>query len=387
MNLRLDRINALLASLDAKGLYRALRRLEGSGGKFTDAGRTILNFSSNDYLNLAADPRLKHAACETIQQYGCGATASRLMSGHLALHARLESDLAALTGMDQALVFSSGFQANLGVLCSLSDEDTVIFCDKLNHASIIDGALLSGARFRAYKHCDAKDLLNLIKADTKQHNRIIVSDAVFSMDGDLAPIEALAEIAEAHDALLVIDEAHAVGIHGKGGGLCRERGIRPDVLVGTLSKALGSQGGFVATSEPIRRLLINRARSFIYSTGLAPGCAGSALAAIGIVREEPDLGTELLARAAHFRRALQVAGLSPLPSISPILPVVVGDNERVLRITARLWERGILAAGVRPPTVPDGTARLRLSVTLAHTREDLEFSASEIAEAVRAEFA
>ena len=374
----------MLDEMEAAGLTRALRTLPGSGGKFLREGRTVLNFSSNDYLDLAGDPRLKNAAHAAIDRYGCGATASRLMSGHLLPHAQLETALAALCGQESCLVFSSGFQANAGVLHALASPDTLILCDKLNHASIIDGARAAEARLRIYKHNDMLDLDTLLKTNTRFQNKIIVSDSLFSMDGDLAPLETLALLAEEYDAFLVIDEAHAIGVYGEGGGLCQARGVKPDVTVGTLSKALGGQGGFVACPEHIRRLLINRARSFIYSTGLAPACAASALAAVEVIRDARALGGELIARAAHFKGALEAAGLPPIASESPILPVMIGGNEAVMRIAGRLWERDILVMGVRPPTVPKDTARLRLSVTLAHSRDDLERAAEEIASVVRA---
>jgi 8-amino-7-oxononanoate synthase len=385
MNARIDRIQSTLDKLDAKGLFRVLRRLEGSGGKFSDQGRMILNFSSNDYLNLATDSRLKKAACDAIERYGCGATASRLMSGHLALHAQLEDDLAKLCCQERSLVFSSGFQANAGLLCAIANSETLVLCDKLNHASIIDGVRLSGARLRVYKHGNLDDLRKILKTEKKRQETVIMSDSVFSMDGDLAPVEGLAKIARECEAFLVIDEAHAIGVFGEGGGLCRASGVKPDAIVGTLSKSLGGMGGFVACSEQLRSLLINRARSFIYTTGLAPACAASAIAAMAMLKEEPALGARLLDLTAYFIAALKREGLSAVDSQSQILPIIVGDNAAVLRITARLWERGILAAGVRPPSVPVGTARLRLSVTLAHTQDDLDLAAREIAEAVHAE--
>ena len=370
-----------LARLDEDGLRRSLRVLPGSGGLVEIEGRRTLNFSSNDYLDLANDPRLKRGAIDAIEQYGCGATSSRLLAGHLDIHERLEKELAAFVGKDTATVFPTGFQTNVGVLTSLAGEGDVIFSDALNHASIVDGCRLSRARVCVYRHCDMKDLERLLRTVTGTR-RIIVTDTVFSMDGDLAPVREIAQLAEEFGAVFAADEAHAIGVYGGGAGLCAEQGASADVIVGTLSKALGGEGGFAAGPEWSKDLLINRARTFIFSTGLAPACAGSALAALDVVRNDNDLGPELLARAATFRQRLRELGVGVPDDRSQIVPLVIGENNSAMDLAASLLERGVLAAAVRPPSVPKGTARLRFSVTLAHERHDLDATAEVVADSV-----
>jgi len=377
-----------LAALARDGLLRSLRPLPATGGKFVVDGRAFLNFSSTDHLNLANDERLRSAARRAIDEYGCGATASRLMSGHLDLHERLEARLARMTGQEAALVFGSGFLTNLGVITALAGRGDAIFEDRLNHASLIDGARLSGARLYRYQHNDVDHLERLLGAHEHHGRRLIVSDSVFSMDGDAARLRDLEEAARRHGCLLAIDEAHAIGVFGKwGGGVCRETGreIRPDAVVGTMSKALGGYGGFAACSARLRDCLVNRARSFIYSTGLPPACVASALAAAEIVEREPELGGRLLERATWFRERLAEAGFDVGASRSQIVPVMIGDNERTLRFSEALQNEGVLAVAVRPPTVPAGRARLRLSVTLAHEAQDLSIAADALARIARGE--
>jgi len=377
-----------LAKIREQGRWRQLRTMPGTGGVFQDQGRRVLNFASNDYLNLATDPRLKAAGAEALERHGCGATASRLVVGTLPVHGALESALASLTGQERALVFASGYQANIGVITALAGKGDILFSDALNHASIIDGARLSRAEIAVYPHCDMEALESRLCAAGGYRRRIIVSDAVFSMDGDLAPVEALAELAARHDALLLIDEAHALGVFGRGGGLCAERGVTPDVIIGTLSKALGSGGGFAAASGEIIDLLVNSARSFIFSTGLAPAPAASALRAVEILRESPELGATLLQRARRFQDLLHAARpapstnefSSPSHSASQVIPLLLGDNARTLRAAEQLAARGLLTGAIRPPSVPEGTARLRLAVTLAHEEAELQEAATHLAE-------
>ena len=374
-----------LKHLADQAQLRTLQIRRGAGGKFSDGQRTILNFSSNDYLNLANDGRLKAGAAAATAELGCSAGASRLMSGHLEIHQRLEDRLAEWIGTEAALAFGSGFLTNLGVMTALAGRGDVIFADRLNHASLVDGALLSRAKLVRYRHCDTDDLRSRL-AEHVGRRKIIVTDSIFSMDGDLAPLEAIAELAKLHDALLVVDEAHAVGVVGPGGrGVLAGLGLTDSatVIVATMSKALGGYGGFAACSGETRHWLINRARSFIYSTGLPPACMGSALAAIDAIKNQPNLGADLLDRAAYFRDKLSKAGLNVAPSDSQIVPVILGDNATALAASKILAAQGILATAVRPPTVPKGTARLRLSVTLAHTREDLAHAAEQIVAACR----
>lgn len=363
-----ERLNAVYAD----GLRRALRTREAP----------LVNCSSNDYLNLAGDPRLAAAAQHAIAEHGCGATASRLMAGHLPIHERLEQALADLVGHDAALVFPSGYQMNVAVVSTLFDDRWTVFSDALNHASLIDGCRLAGARVEVYPHGDLDALRARLEACAGP--KAILTESVFSMDGDLAPLADLAGLARTHGALLVVDEAHALGIHRGGAGLCAAADVLPDVLLGTLGKAFGSAGGFVAGSALVRDLLINTARGFIFSTGLAPAAAAAALAAVQIVQNDPALGPELLARSRFLRDRLRNAGVDVPLDPSPIVPVVLGDNELTMTAAEALRDRGILVHGIRPPTVPAGTSRLRLSITLAHSFADLERLADAVADAVTA---
>jgi 8-amino-7-oxononanoate synthase len=376
-----------LDSLKERGLFRDLNVLPETGGEINVDGKTLLNFSSNDYLGLARDSRLKTAAIKAVNEFGCGATASRLLTGHLTLHQQLESDLARMMGSESALVFGSGFLTNLGVLTSLAGPDDRIFSDWLNHASLIDGIRLSRARYERFRHKDMAHLESLLKKDTQPTGkRIIVSESVFSMDGDIAPLEDLWELSSKYRALLIIDEAHAIGVFGtNGGGVSRIEGSKchPDVTVGTLSKALGGYGGFVACSAPVRQLLINKARSFIYSTGLPPACLGSARKAVEIVTSEPGLGKKLLRKSEKFHDLMAGYGLNTLPFESQVIPLVVGGNEKVIRFSELLAQEGLLIKPIRYPTVPRGTERVRLSLTLSMSDEALEKAAGTIAGVAR----
>ena len=371
--------NNELAALEEDGLKRRLAALPAVGGKLSIDGKQVLNFSSNDYLDLANDPRLKEAAMAAVDAYGCGATASRLMAGDLVLHEQLETRLAKLVRHEASLVFASGFQANLGAITTLAGEDGVIFSDELNHASIVDGCRLAKAQVLVYRHRDMEHLEELLRSCQDAGRRVVVSDAVFSMDGDLAPVTSLRGLADRHGAYLLIDEAHGLGVFGRGAGLCAERGVRPDVIVANMTKALGSGGGFVAASRDFIDLLLNTARSFIFSTGLAPACAGSALRAVEIVEAEPGLGQELLRRSRSFRDVLQGKGFDIPDHPSQIIPLVIGSNQAAVAISDALLEQGVLITAVRPPSVPEGTARLRLSTTLAHAENDLRRAADVIA--------
>lgn len=381
-----DTPEAELAFLEERGLLRDLQTLPETGGEIVVNGKKLLNFSSNDYLGLARDQRLKNAAIEAVERYGSGATASRLLTGHLSIHEELETDLSRMMGTETALVFGSGFLTNLGVLTSLAGAADRVFSDQLNHASLIDGIRLSRAHCDRYRHKDMNHLEYLLKKSPEKGKRLIVSESVFSMDGDIAPLKELSQLADRYHTWLIIDEAHAIGVFGlQGAGICHIPGreIQPDVTIGTLSKALGGYGGFSACSASIRRLLINKARSFIYSTALPPACLGSAREAVRIVVSEPQLGATLLKKAQRFHSLLTQNGVRMLGFESQILPVIVGDNEAVMRFSKRLCQKGFLVKGIRPPTVPLGTARVRLSLTLSMTDEALEKAANAIAETAR----
>ncbi|TAN36262.1 MAG: 8-amino-7-oxononanoate synthase [Verrucomicrobia bacterium] len=347
--------------------------------------RALLNFSSNDYLNLAHHPEVIAAAERALRECGASAGASRLVSGTLALHEELEARLAKLKGYPAGLVFGSGYLTNLGVLPALVGRGDAIFADRLAHASLMDATMLSRAELHRFRHNDAGHLEELLKKHAGAGRKLVVTESVFSMDGDLAPLPDIATVAERHGALLLVDEAHATGVFGPGGsGLIREHKLESavNISMGTLSKALGGYGGFVACSEKLRALLINRARAFIFTTAPPPPVLGAALGALDVLEKNTGLGAELLRRAALFRQQLQAAGLDTMQSASQIIPVFVGDNARALALAGRLREQGLLVVAIRPPTVPEGTARLRLSVTLAHSEADLVRSAKIVSSAI-----
>jgi 8-amino-7-oxononanoate synthase len=354
-----------LGRIERDGLSRVIQRSKPGN----------LEFSSNDYLGLADNCLIKQASIKAIEIYGSGVSGSRLMSGNIPLHEELERRLAGLTGMDSALLFGSGFMANLGLLGSITSRDDLIFADRLNHASLVDGARLSMASVFRYRHCDTEHLEYLLIRNTCRGKRFIVTDSLFSMDGDIAPLGKLRELAENYNCALVVDEAHAIGVFGYGGGVCREFGIEPHAVVGTLSKALGSYGGFVAGNAELATLLINRARTFIYSTGLPPGATAAALKAVDIVESSPGSGRRLLELSAGFRKRLNSLGFSTEPSESQIIPIQLGENHRAVALRDFLSRNSISTVAVRPPTVPRGTSRIRLSVTLRHSNEDLEHTA------------
>jgi 8-amino-7-oxononanoate synthase len=378
----------LLKELDNQSLDRHVVPRPMTGGKLNINGQSILNFSSNDYLDLANHPKVKESSIDMVNKYGCGATASRLMSGTLPCHEELERLLAALKGYPAALVFGSGWLANAGVIPALVGREDQVFADKLVHASIIDAVILSRADLHRFNHNDAAHLAVLMDKCPVKGRRLIVTESVFSMDGDIAPLRQIAEIAAKYGAMVMVDEAHSTGIFGPGGsGLVRQLNLESvvNISMGTLSKALGGYGGFIACSTAVRDLLVNKARSFIFTTGLPPVMAGSALGALKVLESQPDLGKKLLENADLFRSKLNSFGLNTGGSKSQIIPVIVGDPAKTLALSRKLAEKNILAVAVRPPTVPAETARLRLSLTLAHTREDLEHAALIIAECARKE--
>jgi 8-amino-7-oxononanoate synthase len=345
-------------------------------GRFERDGRSLANFGSNDYLGLAADPRLAEAARQAAEVYGWGAGASALVAGWTDAHQALADDLAAFEGVEAVTLFPTGFAANLGTLAALVGPGDAVYTDRLNHACLIDGARLAGARLRVYPHNDAGRLADVLGRDRGRFRRsLIATDGVFSMDGDLAPLADLADLAERFGAMLLVDEAHGTGVFGPDGrGACSACGVvdRVHVRVGTLSKALGSLGGFVAGSRRLADRLVNHARTLVYSTALPPPAAAAATAALGVVRSEPWRRDRAHALAARLRQGLSRAGFEACPSAGPIVPVLLGEPERAVAESARLLARGFFAPAIRPPTVPAGTARLRLSVTAAHSEADVD---------------
>lgn len=366
-------IDGELARLEEQGLRRRLAVRGGpqSAHVLLD-GRELLNFGSNDYLGLAGDRRLAAATAAALNEEGFGSGASPLITGRSALHAHLEERLAEFEGTEAALLFNSGFAANMGTVAALAGPGDAVFADAKNHASLWDGCRLSRADVRVYPHADWQALDDLLSKAARYRRRLIVTDSLFSMDGDLAPLAELAELARHYDAMLMIDEAHATGVFGtRGRGVAEHLGVEDgvDVRVGTLSKALGCAGGFVAGSRALVEWLVNRARSYVFSTA-APACiAAAAIAALDVVRDEPQRRAGLLAQADSLRRALAAQGWNVGRSASQIIPLNVGEPARAMAMTASLRECGLLVPAIRPPTVPEGESCLRISLTCNHTPE------------------
>jgi len=375
-------IDQKLAEWEQQGLRRTLRTITGRQGREIEIdGKRVLNFCSNNYLGLADDPRLCDAAMSAIRQEGLGAGASRLVCGTLASHPRLEQRLAEFKGTESALVFNSGYQANVGILSALCGRGDTVFSDRLNHASIIDGILLSGARMSRYPHGDMAALEDMLKSSSAgQGRRLIVTDSVFSMDGDIAPLKDIAALAERYNSMLMVDEAHAVGVLGQNGrGAVEHFGLtrQVDIQMGTLSKAVGAFGAYVCGSRKLIDFLVNCSRSFIYSTALPPAIAAAARQGLDIIESDPARRERLWENTRFLLSGLRDLGLDTRQSATPIIPVVVGDNVRAVEFSKRLLASGIYAAAIRPPTVPANSARLRISVMATHTRQDLEFLLSQ----------
>ncbi|HEX3655529.1 MAG TPA: 8-amino-7-oxononanoate synthase [Pirellulales bacterium] len=375
-------ISQALAELERDDHRRHLQTRAGLQGAIIELdGARLSNFGSNDYLGLAGDGRLRQAAARALENEGVGAGASPLVNGHSSWHARLERRLAEFEGAEAALVFNSGFAANLGTVAALVGREDAVFADQLNHASLIDGCRLSRSDIHIYPHRDTAQLEALLGSHRQYRRRLILSDSVFSMDGDLAPLKTLAELAARHDAMLLVDEAHATGVFGPGGrGLAAAEGIEAGAIVrvGTLSKALGAAGGFVCGSRELVDWLANRSRSYVFSTALPPAIAAAAIAALDIIEQEPTAGARLLERSAQLRARLAAQGWNIGDSASQIIPVIVGDAGRTLALSRRLRERGCYVPAIRPPSVPAGQSRLRISLTAAHTDAMLDELACEL---------
>ena len=373
---RLAWIEDELHSLESSGLRRQLKTRGGpQTSRLVVDGRELINFGSNDYLALAADPRLATAAAEAARQEGVGSGASPLITGRGQTHRQLEQRLAEFEGTEAALVFSSGFAANVGTVAALVGPGDVVFTDRKNHASLWDGCRMSRADVRVYPHGDWRRLDEFLREAGDHRRRLIATDGLFSMDGDLAPLVELADVAERHAAMLLVDEAHATGVFGRRGrGVAEHLGVedRIDVRIGTLSKALGSAGGFVAGSRSLIDWLVNRARPYIYSTAPPAPTAAAALAALDIVHDEPHRRRELLGRAARLREELVKQGWNIGSSASQIIPLIVGQADRATKLSAALLGHGLFVPAIRPPTVPKDEACLRISLTAGHTDEMIE---------------
>lgn len=376
--------STLTSELDAlrdKNLLRTLpSALDRPGALARRAGKDWLQFSANDYLGLATHPVVIEGACQAARDAGCSATGSRLLSGNLSLHETLERELARLKKTETALLFNSGFAANTGMLSALAGEVDLLVCDKLNHASLIDGARQSGAQVRYYRHGHldrARELLTAEGRDGRAYRRkFLVTDGVFSMDGDIVDLPEALKLCDESGARLILDDAHATGVIGPTGrGTFEHFGLHPDprtIIMGTLGKALGGFGAFVACDAATRALLINHARPFVFSTALPPPVLGAALAALSVLRDEPQRLNLLRANIAHLRMVLRVAGLDVEDGYTPIVPIPVGDAGQALQLARDLEARGILALAVRPPTVPIGGSRLRVTVSADHTFSQID---------------
>ena len=358
-----------------------MRLIEGpQGPRVLLDGAEVLLLCSNNYLGLADHPRVREAAGEAAERFGAGAGASRLISGSMSLHRRLEQRLAAFKGTESALLYGSGYLANIGVVSALAREGDVVFSDALNHASIIDGCRLSRADTFVYRHRDTEHLEWGLR-EAGERARMIVTDGVFSMDGDVAPLGELNELAKRHRCMLVVDEAHGTGAIGPGGrGAVAAAGLggEVDVIVGTLGKALGGYGAYVCASRPLVELLVNTSRPFIFSTAPPPPSVGAALAALATLESRPFLVEQLRRNAAVLREALTARGLRLSGSRTQIVPVIVGDARRAMALCERSLEGRVFAQAIRPPTVPAGTSRLRLTVMANHAAEDLRRAAAVI---------
>ncbi|MDI6792463.1 MAG: 8-amino-7-oxononanoate synthase [bacterium] len=401
-----------LRNLEEEGLLRRVKVVEEHPAPHLvkTKGRELLLFCSNNYLGLTHHPKVREAAKEAIERFGTGSGASPLISGTYTLHRELEEEIAAFKGTEAAILFPSGYAANIGIITSLVGKGDLILLDKLNHASLIDGARLSGAKIRVYPHRDAGALERILHKESesahgrrvssqyfgalagrnqvssrnlvsepqvieKIRRRLIVTDGIFSMDGDIAPLPEITELAERYDCLVMVDDAHATGVIGKGGrGTASHFGLEDkiDIRMGTLSKALAAAGGFAAGSKTLIEYLRNKARSYIYSTALPPSTAASALAALRVIREQPDIIERLWENTNYLRQQLRAAGLNLGTSETPIIPIILGDVQTTMGAAAKLYQAGILVLPIRPPSVPKWTSRLRLTLMATHSKEDID---------------
>ena len=374
-----------LDGIHSRGTWRRMRVLAGAQApRMIVDGREVLLFAGSNYLDLAHHPEVTRAAARAAREFGCAAGGSRLITGNLDLHEALEAELAEFLGTEAALAFGTGYMANVGVIPALADRGDVIVSDALNHASIIDGCKLSNAATRVFPHGDVAAFEETLARATREFRRVlVVLDGVYSMDGDVAPLAKLLPIAREHGAMTLLDDAHGTATLGaRGRGAAEVQGVSEwvDVHVGTLGKGLGTFGAFVAGSAALRELLVNVARSFIFSCALAPPQVEAARAALRLAEREPWRREQLALRAARLRDRLGSHGISTAPSTTHIVPVVIGENARTMAVCERLLERGFYAQGIRFPSVPEGTARLRLTPMATHSEEDIDAVADAIAE-------
>lgn len=380
-------LGAELDSLKEQGLYRTLRILHGEQkATSTFDGRSVVNLSSNNYLGLTTHPKLRAQALRALDQLGVGAGAVRTIAGTMEIHMELERRLAEFKQVEAVVVFQSGFAANAGTVAAVLGKEDVIISDELNHASIIDGCRLSRAAIKVFPHRDVQAARKVLQDLPAEQRKLLISDGVFSMDGDVAPLPGLCELAEEFGCIMMVDDAHASGVFGRNGrGTIDHFGLhgRVDIQVGTLSKALGALGGYVAGSRALIELLYHRARPFLFSTSHPPSVAATCLAALDVLLEEPQLIVRLWENTRFFKQGLERLGFDTGNSESPITPVIVGEAPRAMQLSDRLFQEGVFAQGIGFPTVPRGKARVRTIVTATHTREELQYALDAFAKVGR----
>ncbi|MFJ7840438.1 8-amino-7-oxononanoate synthase [Lysinibacillus sphaericus] len=377
-----DRFRRELQVIEEQGLTRKLRLFStGNESEVVMNGKKFLLFSSNNYLGLATDSRLKKKATEGISKYGTGAGGSRLTTGNFDIHEQLESEIADFKKTEAAIVFSSGYLANVGVISSVMKAGDTIFSDAWNHASIIDGCRLSKAKTIVYEHADMVDLERKLRQSHGDGLKFIVTDGVFSMDGDIAPLPKIVELAKEYKAYIMIDDAHATGVLGNDGcGTADYFGLKDEIdfTVGTLSKAIGAEGGFVSTSSIAKNYLLNNARSFIFQTALSPSAIEAAREGISIIQNEPERRKQLLKNAQYLRLKLEESGFVMTEGETPIISLIIGGSHEAMQFSAKLLDEGVFIPAIRPPTVPKGSSRLRITVMATHTIEQLDMVISKI---------
>ena len=375
---KFDFIEKELQFLKEKERYRQIRWIEESPSPWVRMnGERILLLCSNNYLGLTNDPRLKKEALRAIEKWGCGSGGSRSISGSLAIHRLLEERLAQFHGCEAALLFNSGYSANLSLLTSLMGEGDAIYSDALNHASIVDGCRLSRASVQIYRHLEIKHLESLLEESQETRRKLIVTDGIFSMDGDLAPLPEIVQLAKRYEAFSMVDEAHAIGVFGPNGRGAAEHfqlSQEVDIRMGTFGKALGCFGAYVAGRKSLIEFLINRGRVFLYTTAVPPSVSASVMASLDIVEQEPERRERLWENVRILREGLNHLGFDTLKSQAHIIPILIGEPEETMEMDRRLLERRVFVQGIRPPTVPEGKCRLRVTVMTTHTREDIDFA-------------
>lgn len=377
MNHLIDRMK----KIKEKKLYRELNYIEtAQSPKVKIEGKDFILLGSNNYLGLCDDYRLKKAAIDAIHKYGVGSGGSRLTTGSYDIHKELENKIASFKGTEASLIFNTGYMANVGIISAICDRSWVIFCDKLNHASIIDGCRLSGAKLIRYKHCDMNDLSHKVNK-YKKSNSLIVTDGVFSMDGDIAPLPHIVKIAKENDIMTMVDDAHATGILGKNGsGTASYFNLNNqiDIMMGTLSKSIASEGGYAAGNKDLINYLRNSARSFIYSTALSPATIAVSIKSLEIIETDEERRSNLLKISNWFQNELEAAGFNVIKTKTPIIPIIVGPADKAVEFSKNLLKEGIYIPAIRPPSVPEGTSRLRVSLMATHTTQDLDEALAKI---------